>query len=176
MPIYDYIYGTMDKSSDSLYEKSLRRGEEYPDVVYLTHPTTPDSIYHIWITFASVVAFPYYSSNHKLYHKMLMPLMRWFSLLIFALFNDPIVVERNMLNQLRMQTWVYGRPYQRKTINQLIERAILKAQNSDVKVLSLGLLNQQHRRRYRVLIALTVAETPVEHQDRFQQATLRYGD
>ncbi|KAK9116768.1 hypothetical protein Sjap_015715 [Stephania japonica] len=149
MPIYDYIYGTMDKSSDSLYEKSLRRGEEYPDVVYLTHPTTPDSIYHLRIAFASVAASPYYSSNHKLYHKMLMPLMRWLSLLISALFNDPIVVERNMLNQLRMQTWVvpryshqYGRPYERKVINQLIERAIFKAQNSGVKVLSLGLLNQ----------------------------------
>ncbi|KAK9099646.1 hypothetical protein Syun_026691 [Stephania yunnanensis] len=104
MPIYDYIYGTMDKSSDSLYEKSLRRGEENPDVVHLTHPTTPDSVYHLRIAFASVAAFPYSSSN-KWYHTM----TRWPSMLISALLNHPVVVERNMLDQLRMQTWVVPR-------------------------------------------------------------------
>ncbi|KAM1027506.1 hypothetical protein ACFX2I_040248 [Malus domestica] len=43
MPIYDYIYGTMDKSTDALYESSLKRGKELPDVVHLTHRTTPES-------------------------------------------------------------------------------------------------------------------------------------
>ncbi|KAK9101662.1 hypothetical protein Scep_025092 [Stephania cephalantha] len=113
MPIYDYIYGTIDKSSDSLYEKSLRRGEEYPDVVHLTHPTTPDSVYHLRIAFASVAAFPYSSSN-KWYHTM----TRWPSMLISALFNQPVVVERNMLDQLRMQTWVVPRySYQDEELN-----------------------------------------------------------
>ncbi|WKA05181.1 hypothetical protein VitviT2T_023161 [Vitis vinifera] len=31
MPFYDYMYGTMDRSSDVLYEKSLTRPEESPD-------------------------------------------------------------------------------------------------------------------------------------------------
>ncbi|GMY22926.1 protein ECERIFERUM 1-like [Fagus crenata] len=35
MPIYDYVYGTMDKSSDPLYETSLKRPEELPDVYML---------------------------------------------------------------------------------------------------------------------------------------------
>ncbi|KAJ4953581.1 hypothetical protein NE237_030413 [Protea cynaroides] len=33
MPFYDYIYGTVDKSSDKLYEDSLRGREETTDVV-----------------------------------------------------------------------------------------------------------------------------------------------
>ncbi|MCD7463385.1 hypothetical protein HAX54_050457 [Datura stramonium] len=37
MPMYDYIYDTVDKSSDILYEKSLEREVEVPDVVHLTH-------------------------------------------------------------------------------------------------------------------------------------------
>ncbi|CAF1727931.1 unnamed protein product, partial [Brassica oleracea var. botrytis] len=41
MPLYDYIYGTMDETSDTLYEKSLERGEDRVDVVHLTHLTTP---------------------------------------------------------------------------------------------------------------------------------------
>ncbi|GJT11737.1 protein eceriferum 1 [Tanacetum coccineum] len=35
MPFYDYIYGTMDKSTDALYEKSLIREEESPNVYQL---------------------------------------------------------------------------------------------------------------------------------------------
>nr|CAD1820911.1 unnamed protein product [Ananas comosus var. bracteatus] len=32
MPLYDYIYGTYDKSSDHIYERSLKGKEERPDV------------------------------------------------------------------------------------------------------------------------------------------------
>ncbi|KAJ6674417.1 STEROL DESATURASE [Salix viminalis] len=58
MPIYDYIYGTMDTSSDTLYENSLRRPEEAPDVVHLTHLTTPDSIYHLRLGLAHMASTP----------------------------------------------------------------------------------------------------------------------
>jgi aldehyde decarbonylase len=61
MPIYDYVYGTMDKSSDTLYEASLKRPEESPDVVHLTHLTTPESIYHLRIGFASLASRPHTS-------------------------------------------------------------------------------------------------------------------
>ncbi|XP_074264235.1 very-long-chain aldehyde decarbonylase CER1-like [Silene latifolia] len=33
MPIYDYIYGTVDKSTDTLYESSLKKSEDVPQVV-----------------------------------------------------------------------------------------------------------------------------------------------
>ncbi|KAJ6343135.1 hypothetical protein OIU76_004969 [Salix suchowensis] len=58
MPIYDYIYGTMDTSSDTLYENSLKRPEEAPDVVHLTHLTTPDSIYHLRLGLAHMASTP----------------------------------------------------------------------------------------------------------------------
>ncbi|RVW66842.1 Protein ECERIFERUM 1 [Vitis vinifera] len=68
MPIYDYIYGTMDKSSDALYEKSLIRPEQLPHVVHLTHLVTPQSIYHLRLGFASLASKPYtYKCYGELY-------------------------------------------------------------------------------------------------------------
>ena len=57
MPIYDYIYGTVDV----LYEKSLIRPEELPHVFHLTHLVTPQSIYHLRLGFASLASKPYTS-------------------------------------------------------------------------------------------------------------------
>ncbi|KAK6240427.1 hypothetical protein SCA6_005816 [Theobroma cacao] len=59
MPFYDYIYGTMDKSADALYEASLKRQEESPDVVHLTHLTTPDSLFHLRLGLASLASKPH---------------------------------------------------------------------------------------------------------------------
>ncbi|KAH7525270.1 hypothetical protein FEM48_Zijuj06G0207200 [Ziziphus jujuba var. spinosa] len=61
MPFYDYMYRTMDKSSDTLYETSLEKGEDSPDVVHLTHLTKPDSIYQLRLGLASVASHPYVS-------------------------------------------------------------------------------------------------------------------
>ncbi|RRT62889.1 hypothetical protein BHE74_00044247 [Ensete ventricosum] len=106
MPFYDYIYSTMDKSSDDLYERSLKGKEEVPDVVHVTHLTTLGSIYHLRIGFASV--------------------------------------ERNGFKKIKMQTWAIPRFkfQERDAINDLIEKAILEAEDKGVKVLTLGLLNQ----------------------------------
>ncbi|RVX02314.1 Protein ECERIFERUM 1 [Vitis vinifera] len=118
MPFYDYIYGTMDKSSDVLYEKSLTRPEESPDVVHLTHLTTPDSIYHMRLGFASVASKPYISKwNH--FNKL--KLQTW------------------VIPKYRIQYFLKG---QNEPINSLIEEAILDADQRGVKVLSLGILNQ----------------------------------
>ena len=51
----------MDKSTDELYEISLRREVELPDVVHLTHLTTPESIYHLRLGFVSLASKPYTS-------------------------------------------------------------------------------------------------------------------
>ena len=59
MPIYDYIYGTVDESSDELHERSLRKKEEMVDVVHLTHLTTPQSMYHSRIGLSSLESKPY---------------------------------------------------------------------------------------------------------------------
>ncbi|MCL7035633.1 hypothetical protein MKW94_013986 [Papaver nudicaule] len=59
MPIYDYIYGTMDTSSDELHRTSLMRRDEQPDVVHLTHPSTLESVYHVQPGLASLATKPY---------------------------------------------------------------------------------------------------------------------
>ncbi|KAL9811804.1 putative fatty acid hydroxylase [Arabidopsis thaliana] len=63
IPIYDHIYGTTHKCSESLYEKSLEREEESPDVINLTHLTTLDSIYQMRLGFPSLSSRPLWSRS-----------------------------------------------------------------------------------------------------------------
>lgn len=151
MPIYDYIYGTMDKSTDSLYDDSLRRPEELADVVHLTHLTTPDSIFHLRLGFASLASKPYYSSSQtpSWYLWLMCPLTFWSVILTNLAFKRTLLLERNRLGQLILQTWAipkykmqYKLKWQKESINNLIEGAVLEAEQMGVKVLSLGLLNQ----------------------------------
>ncbi|XP_076891069.1 very-long-chain aldehyde decarbonylase CER1-like [Bidens hawaiensis] len=146
MPFYDYLYGTMDKSTETLYEKSLQRKEESPNVVYLTHLTTLDSIYHMRLGFASLASKPHTSS--KWYLWILSP-VTVLSMLITQVYGKTFTVERNVFKNLKLQTWaisIYKRQYsmerQRQSINGLIEEAILEADAKGVKVFCLGLLNQ----------------------------------
>ncbi|KAK1583650.1 hypothetical protein Q3G72_025832 [Acer saccharum] len=147
MPLYDWLYGTMDKSTDTLYETSLKREEEWPDVVHLTHLTTPESIYHLRIGFASLAAEPHTSSS-KWYMWLMWPITLW-SMIITWIYGCTIVVERNRLDKLKLQTWAipkyniqYLLKWQRESINSLIKEAILEAEGKGAKVLSLGLMNQ----------------------------------
>ncbi|RZC91539.1 hypothetical protein C5167_027603 [Papaver somniferum] len=152
MPMYDYIYGTVDKSSDELYETSLKRAEESPDVVHLTHPTTPDSIYHLRLGFASLASEPYTrGANNKYYFIIkwvLWPLTFLWSILFQRMLSHTFVLERNIFDDhqvtkklLQVQTWAiprYSNQYkgltkQRGTINSLIEKAILDADKAGAK-------------------------------------------
>ncbi|CAB4269345.1 unnamed protein product [Prunus armeniaca] len=145
MPIYDCIYGTMDKSSDTLYETSLKRKEETPDVLYLTHLTTPESIYHLPLGFASLSSKPH--TSHW-YLWLMWPVTLW-SVMLTWIYGRTFVVEQQRFDKLRLQTWAipkyslqYFLQWQNEAINGLIEEAILEAEEKGVKVLSLGLLNQ----------------------------------
>ncbi|KAE9459932.1 hypothetical protein C3L33_08161, partial [Rhododendron williamsianum] len=146
MPIYDYIYSTMDKSTDTLYETSLRRPDESPDVVHLTHLTTPESIYHLRVGFAALASRPYTS---KWYLWVMWPWTFWSMMVTWIYGRTSFVVERNVLGHLKLQTWAipkyniqYFMHWQRESINNLIEDAILEADERGTKVLSLGLMNQ----------------------------------
>ena len=103
MPFYDYIYGTMDKSTDTLYETSLQRSEEVPNAVHLTHLTTPDSIYHLRLGFAFLAAKPQNSSS-KWYLWLMWPVTLW-SMILTWVYGTTFVVERNVLKNLKLQTW-----------------------------------------------------------------------
>ncbi|KAL3615471.1 Very-long-chain aldehyde decarbonylase cer1 [Castilleja foliolosa] len=145
MPFYDYVYGTWDKSTDSLYETSLVREEETPDVVHLTHLTTPESIYHLRLGFAHFAAQPHKS---KWYLWLMWPVTIW-SMMVTWIYGRTFTVERNVFKHLKLQTWAipkysvqYFMQWQSESINGMIEDSILEAENKNVKVLSLGLLNQ----------------------------------
>ncbi|XP_058224197.1 very-long-chain aldehyde decarbonylase CER1-like [Rhododendron vialii] len=145
MPFYDYVYGTMDKSTDSLYKKSLEKEEESPSVVHLTHLTTPESIYHLPIGFKSFASKP---QKSKWYVWLMWPVTFW-SMFITCIHSRTFVVERNVLEKLKIQSWAIPRytiqflfQWQRKAISGLIEQAIIEAEGRGTKVLSLGLLNQ----------------------------------
>ena len=102
MPIYDYIYGTMDKSSDALYEKSLIRPEQLPHVVHLTHLVTPQSIYHLRLGFASLASKPY---TYKWYVWAMWPVTCG-SIMLTWTYGRTFILERNQFNKVNVQTWV----------------------------------------------------------------------
>ncbi|EEC67149.1 hypothetical protein OsI_33994 [Oryza sativa Indica Group] len=147
MPFYDYIYNTMDKSSDTLYENSLKNNEEEEavDVVHLTHLTTLHSIYHMRPGFAEFASRPYVS---RWYMRMMWPLS-WLSMVLTWTYGSSFTVERNVMKKIRMQSWAiprysfhYGLDWEKEAINDLIEKAVCEADKNGAKVVSLGLLNQ----------------------------------
>ncbi|KAJ4776263.1 Fatty acid hydroxylase superfamily [Rhynchospora pubera] len=146
MPLYDYIYNTYDKTSDSLYERSLKRqNEEKTNVVHLTHLTSIQSIFHLRLGFASVASRPYIPGLHLW---ILSPLS-YLLVVLTWIFGTTFTLERNYFNNRSMETWViprYSFQYMAKlekgTINRLIEKAILNAEKMGAKVISLGLFNQ----------------------------------
>ena len=106
MPLYDYIYTTYDKTSDSLYERSLKgREEEKTDVVHLTHLTSIPSIFHLRLGFASVASRPYISG---LYLWIVSPLS-YLSVVLTWTFGATFTLERNKFNDRSMETWVVPR-------------------------------------------------------------------
>ncbi|XP_028795624.1 very-long-chain aldehyde decarbonylase CER1-like [Neltuma alba] len=146
MPIYDYVYGTWDESTDDTYEASLKKTKDLPDVVHLTHLTTSDSIYHLQLGFASLASNP---QTPKWYLYLMWPFTFVFKLMAWIL-GRTFVSERNNFEKLNLQTWVVTRFTQEyllkrksKRLNKIIEEAVLEADSMGVKVLSLGLLNQK---------------------------------
>jgi aldehyde decarbonylase len=106
MPLYDYIYSTYDKTSDSLYERSLKgREEEKTDVVHLTHLTGIQSIFHLRLGFASIASRPYISD---LYLWILSPLS-YLLVVLTWIFGTNFTIERNNFNNHSMETWVVPR-------------------------------------------------------------------
>nr|VDD15362.1 unnamed protein product [Brassica oleracea] len=146
MPMYDYIYGTNDKCSDSLYETSLGQDEEKPDAIYLSHLTSLDSIYHLRLGFASL-------SSHPLSSRCYLFLMRPFTVILsfilsFLSFRS-FAFERNRFRDLTLHSHLvpkfsshFKSQQQKESINKMIETAILEAEKKGVRVMSLGLLNQ----------------------------------
>ncbi|MCL7046789.1 hypothetical protein MKW94_007031, partial [Papaver nudicaule] len=105
MPLYDYMYGTLDISSDKLYETSLEGRENKVDVVHLTHPTTLESIYHLRPAIASLASSPY---APKWYLWAFWPIT-YGCMLLSWICDTTFIVERHLFDDLKMQTWALPR-------------------------------------------------------------------
>ena len=101
MPIYDYMYGTNDKSSDSLYETSLEQEEEKPDAIHLTHLTSLDSIYHFRLAFSSLSSHPLSS---RCYLILMRPLTIIISFILTSFSSRTFVFERNRFRDLTIHS------------------------------------------------------------------------
>ncbi|KAK6235187.1 hypothetical protein SCA6_010524 [Theobroma cacao] len=134
-PFYDYVYGTVDKSTDTLYETTIKREAESPDV-------TPSTI--------CLLGSLHCPPSPKLPNgtSSLCGLSRS-GLCSTWIYGHAFISERNAFKKLKLQAWVvpkynmqYFSKWQRETISKLIGEAIQDADNKGAKVLSLGLLNQ----------------------------------
>ncbi|CAF1700382.1 unnamed protein product, partial [Brassica napus] len=135
MPMYDYIYGTNDKSSDSLYETSLEQEEEKPDAIHLTHLTSLDSIYHFRLAFSSLSSHPLSS---RCYLILMRPLTIIISFILTSFSSRTFVFERNRFRDLTIHSHLlpkfsshYKSQQQKESINKMIETAILEADKKD---------------------------------------------
>lgn len=106
MPIYDYIFNTMDESSDDTYEISLKRPKDLPDVVHLTHLTTLDSIYHLPYGFTSLASNPQ-TSNWYLW--LMWPFTFLIKIISAWIYGRTFISERNTFEKLNLQSWVVPR-------------------------------------------------------------------
>lgn len=78
------------------------------------------------------------------------PVTAW-SMFLTWVYGRTFIVERNRFDdKLNLQTWAipkysvqYSRQWQKVSINKMIEEAILDADKKGVKVVSLGLMNQE---------------------------------
>ncbi|KAK6918098.1 hypothetical protein RJ641_016520, partial [Dillenia turbinata] len=116
-------YGTLDKASDQVYQNALKRPEDSPHVVHLTHFNRPESIYHLCL---GLRGWPIHLKKQNGAFSRCGPITFWS--MMWALIHG--------------RTFTYFFKWQREAINGLIEEAIIEAEGKGTIVLNLGLLNQ----------------------------------
>ncbi|CAI7869944.1 unnamed protein product [Closterium sp. NIES-53] len=145
MPIYDYLGGTWDPSTDALHEASRTPQKEQVDFVFLAHCMDMSSVLHM------PFFLPYFTSKPfavKAQQILLLPLSTLLCFLYWA-FAAAFPRSYMYLRGKRLELWIIPRlgfhyflGFEQKQINRLIEGAILKADKQGVKVFTLGALNK----------------------------------
>ncbi|XP_075086871.1 very-long-chain aldehyde decarbonylase CER1-like isoform X2 [Nicotiana tabacum] len=122
--------------------------EIIPKWMFSSFPPLKYLMYTPSLGFASFASEPYTS---KWYFWLMWPVTLW-SMMITWIYGHTFTVERNVFKSLNLQTWAipkyriqYFMQWQRETINNFIEEAIMEADRKGIKVLSLGLLNQEEQ-------------------------------
>lgn len=95
----------MDKSTDTLYETSLKKPDDIPDAVHLTHMTTPQSVYQLRVGFAGLASNPLTSTW---YLWLMWPVTLW-SMILTWIHGRTFIIERNTFKKLKAQSWAVPR-------------------------------------------------------------------
>ncbi|CAI6012951.1 unnamed protein product [Closterium sp. NIES-65] len=145
MPVYDLMAGTVDPNTDHVHKEARRGPVEHPDFVFLGHGVNLQCFFHLPFLMP-------YGSTHPF-----KPTWTTFALLILCLpayfvlwFICPrFAVDKKRLRGLKLHIWMVPRfginyfiPFEKRSINNFIESAILAADKQGVKVLALGALNK----------------------------------
>ena len=148
MPIYDHMFGTVDKSSDTLYEKAIMgqaAPKTAPDVVFMGHGTNLVSLFHLPFMLRSFSSRPF---EPKWWLAPFWPLCLTV-MFVMRYFGSAFIHDKHRLRHLKLETWVtpawaiqFFFRSQWPFINSKIEEAILSADKAGVKVLGLGALNK----------------------------------
>eukprot|EP00526_Cylindrotheca_closterium_P005305 CAMPEP_0113623458 /NCGR_PEP_ID=MMETSP0017_2-20120614/12067_1 /TAXON_ID=2856 /ORGANISM="Cylindrotheca closterium" /LENGTH=620 /DNA_ID=CAMNT_0000533407 /DNA_START=16 /DNA_END=1878 /DNA_ORIENTATION=+ /assembly_acc=CAM_ASM_000147 len=148
MPIYDHMFGTVHKTTDTLYEKAITgqsAPKTAPDVVFIGHGTNLVSLFHLPFMFRSFSSRPF---EPKWWLAPFWPLCVMV-MFVMRIFGKVFCSDKHRLRHLKMETWVtpawaiqFFFKSQWKFINSKIEEAILEADAAGVKVLGLGALNK----------------------------------
>ena len=148
MPLYDYVYGTVDAASWSLHASALAGTAVpvvAPDAVFLAHGTEVLSLLHLPFAFRGLAAHPW---APPLAFYLLWPLLVPLALCVAA-FGRVFTADKHSLGPLRLETWVtpaFGIQYfiksQAARLNGHIAGAIAEADASGVRVIGLGALNK----------------------------------
>ena len=147
-PIYDHMFGTVDKSSDILYERSITGNSvpvTAPDVVFMGHGTTLTSAFHAPFIMRSFSSRPF---EEQWWMRLFWPVCAMFAL-VMRLLGRSYINDKHRLRGLKLETWAtpafaiqFFFQSQWPWINSKIEEAILEADKSGVKVVGLGALNK----------------------------------
>jgi len=148
MPLYDWMYGTLDPNSWTLFEKAsagVAVPHKAPNTVFLAHGTELLSVFHLPFMSRTFAAHPF--KTHWLMYcvwPLTLPM-----LLVLRLVGQVFIADKHRLGHLNIQTWVtpafaieFFFKSQWARINSYIEGAILDAEKAGVEVFGLGALNK----------------------------------
>ena len=148
MPLYDYMYGTLDPNSWALFEKAsagVAVPHKAPHTVFLAHGTELLSVFHLPFMSRQFAAHPF-KTHWAMYAlwPLTLPMLA-----VLRVVGRVFVADKHRLGDFNVETWVtpafaieFFFKSQWARINKYIEGAIVDADRAGVEVFGLGALNK----------------------------------